>query len=146
MATVSFNKVKLDMELPALVRNVDQKVITRNAAASLDYNPIHVNPAWAKKVNLLGEGTTIAHGRCTFSFMTSVVTDWCYSSGAFISKLESKFIEPVRPGDTITCKGVVSEKHPRQKGKSFVVIDLWAENQRGVKVAVGKAHVILSGD
>lgn len=146
MATVSFDKVKLDMELPPLVRNVDQRVITRNAAASLDYNPIHVNPSWAKKVNLLGEGTTIAHGMCTFSFMTSVVTDWCYSSGAFISKLESKFIEPVRPGDAVTCKGVVSEKHPRQKGKSFVVIDLWAENQRGVKVAVGKAHVILPGD
>jgi len=146
MATVTFDKVKLDMELPPLIRNVDQKVITRNAAASLDYNPIHVNPSWAKQVNLLGEGTTIAHGMCTFSFITSVVTDWCYSSGAFISKLESKFIEPVRPGDTITCKGVVSEKHPRQKGKSFVVIDLWAENQRGVKVAVGKAHVILSGD
>ena len=146
MATVSFDKVKLDMELPGLVRNVDQKVITRNAAASLDYNPIHVNPAWAKKVNLLGEGTTIAHGMCTFSFMTSVVRDWCYSSGAFISKLESKFIEPVRPGDTVTCKGVVSEKHPRKKGKSFVVIDLWAENQRGMKVAVGKAHVILPED
>ena len=146
MANVTFDKVELDMELPALVRYVDQKVITRNAGASLDYNPIHVNPAWAKKVNLLGEGTTIAHGMCTFSFMTSVVTDWCYSSGAFISKLESKFIEPVRPGDTVTCKGVVSEKHPRQKGKSFVVLDLWAENQRGVKVAVGKAHVILPED
>ena len=143
MADVTFYKVELDMDLPSLVRYVDQKVITRNAVASLDYNPIHVNPEWAKKVNLLGEGTTIAHGMCTFSFMTSVVTDWCYPSGAFISKMESKFIEPVRPGDTVTCKGVVSEKHPRKKGKSFVVIDLWAENQRGVKVAVAKAHVIL---
>ena len=108
------------------------------------YGDVWSDPAaWAKKVNLLGKGTTIAHGMCTFSFMTSVVTDWCYSSGAFISGLESKFIEPVRPGDTITCKGVVSEKHPRQKGKSFVVIDLWAENQNGVKVGVAKARVVL---
>ena len=143
MATVTFDSVVLDMELPEIVKEVDQKVITQNAAASLDYNPIHINPAWAKKVNLLGKGTTIAHGMCTFSFMTSVVTDWCYPSGAFISGLESKFIEPVRPGDTITCKGVVSEKHPRQKGKSFVVIDLWAENQNGVKVGVAKAKVVL---
>lgn len=143
MATVTFESVELDMELPDVVRYVDQRVITRNAVASLDYNPIHVNPAWAKKVNLLGKGTTIAHGMCTFSFMTSVVTNWCYSSGAFISRLESKFIEPVRPRDTITCKGVVTEKHPRQTGKSFVVIELSAENQMGKKVAVGKAHVIL---
>jgi 3-hydroxybutyryl-CoA dehydratase len=80
---------------------------------------------------------------CTFSFMTSLVTDWCYASGGFIIKLESKFVRPVRPGDTVTCKGVVTEKHPRKKDGSFVVIDLSAENQRGVKVAVGTAHVRL---
>lgn len=143
MANVTFGSVQLDMQLPEIVRDVDQRVITRNAAASLDYNPIHVNPAWARKVNLLGEGTTIAHGMCTFSFMTSVVTNWCASSGGFVSGLESKFIRPVRPGDTITCKGVVSEKHPRQTGKSFVVIELSAENQRGDTVAVATARVIL---
>jgi 3-hydroxybutyryl-CoA dehydratase len=80
---------------------------------------------------------------CTFSFMTSVVTSWCYASGGFISRLESKFIKPVRPGDTITCKGVVSEKHPRRTTKNFVVIDLSAENQEGEKVAVAKARVTI---
>ncbi len=143
MAGVTFENTPLELELPEIVRHVDQRVITRNATASLDYNPIHVDPAWAKKVNLLGKGTTIAHGMCTFSFMTSVVTDWCSSSGGFISRLESKFIRPVRPGDTITCKGVVSEKHPRRTSKSFVVIDLWAENQEREKVAVAKAKVTL---
>ncbi len=143
MAEVTFENVEMDMKLPSVVRYVDQKLITRNAVASLDYNPIHVDPVWAKKVNLLGKGTTIAHGMCTLSFMTSVVTNWCYSSGGFVSWLEGKFIEPVRPGDAITCKGVVTEKHPRKKGKSFVVVELSAENQRGEKVAAGKARVIL---
>jgi 3-hydroxybutyryl-CoA dehydratase len=71
------------------------------------------------------------------------VTDWCASSGGFVSGLESKFIRPVRPGDTITCKGVISEKHPRQAGKSFVVVELSAENQRGETVAVASARVAL---
>jgi 3-hydroxybutyryl-CoA dehydratase len=144
MANVTFDSVALDTPLPELVRHVDQRVITQNAAASLDYNPIHVNPVWARKVDLLGEGTTIAHGMCTFSLMTSVVTNWCASSGGFVSGLESKFLRPVRPGDTITCKGVVSEKHPRQSGNSFVVIELTAENQRGDTVAVATARVVLS--
>lgn len=143
MAIATFESVELDTPLPPLVRQVDQRVITRNAAASLDYNPIHVDPAWARKVGLLGEGTTIAHGMCTFSFMTSVVTNWCAPSGGFVSALESKFLRPVRPGDTITCKGVVSEKHPRQSGRSFVVIELSAENQRGETVAVATARVRL---
>jgi len=143
MANVSFDSVELDAPLPELVRNVDQRVITRNAAASLDFNPIHVSPAWAAKVDLLGEGTTIAHGMCTFSFMTSVVTNWCAPSGGFVSGLESRFLRPVRPGDTITCRGVVSEKHPRQPGESFVVVELSAENQHGQTVAVATARVRL---
>ncbi len=143
MTEVTYESVELDMELPPIVRQIDQKFITKNAAASLDYNPIHIDPVWAKEVNLLGKGTTIAHGMCTFSFMVSVVTDWCYSNGGFIGGLESKFIEPVRPEDTITCRGVVTEKHPRRNSRSFVVIELSAENQNGVKVALAKAKVLL---
>ena len=140
---VTFESVELGTEIPDLVKHVDQRVITQNAVASLDYNPIHVNPAWAKKVNLLGRGTTIAHGMCTFAFITSAVTDWCSPSGGFIARMESKFIHPVRPGDTITCRGVVTEKHPRLTGKSFVVIELSAVNQESTEVAVCKAQVIL---
>jgi len=143
MTSINFDQVELDMQLPSITINVDQRVITRNATASLDYNPIHVDPVWAKKVNLLGKGTTIAHGMCTFSFMTSVITNWCYSKNGFISRLESKFILPVRPGDTITCKGIVTEKHPRRSTKSFVVVELTAENQNNEKVAVAKANVTL---
>jgi 3-hydroxybutyryl-CoA dehydratase len=143
MAKVGFDSVELGTRLPEIVRCVDQKVITKNAVASLDYNPIHVDPVWAKKVNLLGRGTTIAHGMCTMSFVASAITDWCYASGGFITRMETKFIEPVRPGDTITCKGVVTELHPRNKGRGFVVLELLAENQKGVKVLVGKANVRL---
>jgi 3-hydroxybutyryl-CoA dehydratase len=143
MTSINFDQVQLDMELPNITRNVDQRVITKNATASLDYNPIHVDPVWAKNVNLLGKGTTIAHGMCTFSFMTSVITDWCYAKGGFITRMESKFVQPVRPGDTITCKGMVTEKHPRRSTKSYVVVELTAENQNKETVAVAKANVTL---
>ena len=104
---LTFDRIELGMEIPEYVRQIDQQVITKNAVALLDYNPIHIDPVWAKKVNLLGKGTTIAHGMSTLSHMTSSVAKWCYSSGGMISRLESKFILPVRPGDTVICKGVV---------------------------------------
>lgn len=143
MSAITFESVELNSRLPEIVREIDQKVITRNAVASLDYNPIHINPAWAKKVNLLGQGTTIAHGMCTLAFMVSTVTDWCYADGGFIARLENKFVEPVRPGDTITCSGEVIELHPRDDGKSFVVIELLAKNDNDVTVAWSKANVRL---
>lgn len=141
MNTLSFDSIELGTQLPPIVKEIDQTVITRNAVASLDFNPIHTNPAWAKEVNLLGEGTTIAHGLCTVSFMTSVVTDWCYSRGGYMQKLESKFIAPVRPGDVITCTGEVTEIHPRVHSQAFVVISIKASNQTGTHVAVASANV-----
>ncbi len=143
MSKLTFESVELGTCLPAIVREIDQKVITRNAVASLDYNPIHIDPVWAKNVNLLGQGTTIAHGMCTMSFMTSTVTDWSYADGGFITRMESKFVKPVRPGDTITCSGEVIEIHPRDDGKSFVVVELVAKNDKDVTVAWAKANVRL---
>lgn len=143
MKSITFESVDLNMQLPEVVRQVDQEVITKNAVASLDFNPIHVNPKWAKKVNLLGEGTTIAHGMCTQAFMTSVITDWCYASGGFITRMESKFVNPVRPGDTVTSRGEVIELHPRGKDDSFAVIELTADTDKGIRVAWAKAFVRL---
>jgi len=140
---VSFDKVELDYELPSITRHVTQELITKNACVSLDFNPIHVDPVWAKKVNLYGVGKTIAHGMMTMTFLGQLVTDWCYADGGKLKSMDVKLIWPVFPGDTITCKGKVVAKHPRGEGQSFVDLEISAENQDGQKVAVGKAEVIL---
>ncbi len=146
MTVITFESVELNSRLPEVVREIDQLFITRNAVASLDFNPIHVDPVWAKKINLLGEGTTIAHGLCTLSFLASTVADWCYAGGGFISRMESKFVAPVRPGDTVRCSGEVIELHPRDNGRSFVVVELIAENDREETVAWAKASVRLPSE
>lgn len=143
MASLSFNDLILDMEIPRIVKKIDQKFITRNAVASLDYNPIHTDPDWAKKVNLLGEGTTIAHGLCTISIMVSVVTDWCYPAGGRLKGLNSRFIAPVRPGSTLTCRGIVTELHPRVHTTEYATLKLTAEDEKGELKAVSHADVEL---
>ncbi len=141
---LTFKEVKLGYNLPSQTKLITQEKITRNAEASLDYNPIHIDPEYCKKINLLGKGTTIAHGMMTLSFMGKIVTDWVYPAGGRIRSLEGKFIEPVRPGDRITVFAQVSEIHPRaEKDTSFVVLEVWCENQEGKKVSVGNASAVL---
>lgn len=140
---ISFDKVELDYEIPSTPRQVTQALITKNACASLDYNPIHVDPVWAKKINLFGVGKTVAHGMMTMTFLGQLITDWCYADGGKLKSMDVKLIWPVFPGDTITCKGKVVAKHPRDERQSFVDLEFSAENQNGEKVAVGKAQVIL---
>lgn len=140
---LEFDKIELGYELPSQSKHITQEKINKNAEASLDFNPIHIDPEWCKKINLLGKGTTIAHGMMTLSFMGKIVTDWAYPGGGFLKSLEGKFLYPVRPGDDITNYAQVIEKHPRSDGTSFVVLELWCENQDGVKVGVGEAAVTI---
>ncbi|MFZ5597029.1 MAG: MaoC family dehydratase [Bacillota bacterium] len=144
MSKLYFDDIKLGHKLPPQAKHITQEKITKNAEASLDYNPIHIDPEWCKKVNLLGKGTTIAHGMMTLSFMGKIITDWAYPGGAFLRSLEGKFIDSVRPGDDITVHAVVTELHPRhKKEESFVILEIWCENQSGTQVGVGKASVII---
>ena len=48
------------------------------------------------------------------------------------------FIKPVYAGDRLTVHGVIKER--RQEGDATrVVVEVWCENQDGVKTAVGTA-------
>lgn len=141
---ISFKEIELDLELPPQTKTITQEKITKNAEASLDFNPIHIDPEWCKKVNLLGKGTTIAHGMMTLSFMGKIVTDWAYPGGGLLKFLNGKFVYSVRPGDVITNHAKVIEVHPRSNpNENFVVLELWCENQDGIKVGVGEAGVII---
>ncbi len=140
---LTFDSVYLGYELPEVVRTVDQESFNINAAASLDYNPVHVNSEWCRRSGVFGTGATVAHGMMTMSFMATMLSDWVYAAGGWIDDMDTKFVKPVIAGSTVTCSGVVVELHPIGKGKNFVVVDMKAVNQEGATLAVGKARVTL---
>jgi acyl dehydratase len=139
---VNFESVKLGSRLPDVVREINQEVINRFAVGSFDYNPIHLDPEWKKKMDLPGGTSTIAHGQMTMSLMATVLTDWACPDG-LVTKIDAKYIKPVLPGDVITSGGTVTEMHFHGPGKDFVVVEIFAQNQNGEKVAVGEAEIIL---
>jgi 3-hydroxybutyryl-CoA dehydratase len=128
--SITFSEITLGYEIPSKSKVFTQEMITANAEGSLDFNPIHVNAEYVKKINFLGKGTTIAHGMMTLAFMGKTVTDWA-------------FIEPVRPGDEITVVTKATEIHPRHDGKNFVVFDIACTNQDGKTVAAGETSAYL---
>jgi acyl dehydratase len=64
-----------------------------------DYNPLHADPAYAKKA---GFKMPILHGRCTFSIAGhAILKTLCdYNPERFIA-MEGRFSSPVYPGETI---------------------------------------------
>ena len=70
--------------------------------ASLDYNPLHLDDDYMKgnfgKTNF---GGIIMHGMNNFGLISRMLTDWAYPAGAVHRRLETRWVKPVRPGDTI---------------------------------------------
>jgi acyl dehydratase len=140
---LTFESVNCGDVLPEVKQHVSQEVIWKHAVASLDYNPVHTHPEWCKTAQVFGLPVPVMHGNQTMSLMAKVVTNWAYSAGGRLKKMEVKLIKPVPVGSTCTYSAAVTEKHPIGKRENFVVLDLWVMNQDGEKVAVGTAEVML---
>jgi acyl dehydratase len=76
-----------------------------------DYNPLHADPAYAKKA---GFRMPILHGRCTFSVAGHALLKACCDyAAAKLKSMEGRFSSPVYPGETIRTEmwldgGIVS--------------------------------------
>jgi acyl dehydratase len=80
------------------------------------------------------------HGMNNFGLLTRMLTDWAYAAGAVHRRLETRWLKPVKPGDTIRPHGVLKSKRTTQKSR-WVVIDVEVRNQREEVVASGEAMI-----
>ena len=92
---------------------------------SLDYNPLHLDDDYMKN---------------NFGLITRMLTDWAYPAGAIHRRLETRWVKPVKPGDTIQPVGIIKAKQITQKSR-WVLIDVLVKNQNDEKVATGEAMV-----
>src|SRR5712671_337245 len=98
--------------------------------ASLDYNPLHLDDDYMKG----------NFGKTNFGLISRMLTDWAYPAGAIHRRLETRWVKPVRPGDTLQPAGIVKSKQVTAKSR-WVLIDVMVRNQAGEKVATGEAMV-----
>ena len=143
MNKIDFLSVNAGDTLPPVTRHVSQETFWKFSAASLDYNPVHNDPEWVRTAQPFGITETVGHGMMTIAFMMTVVSDWAYPAMLKIRKNDSKLIFPVLAGWTVTCTGVISEKHVISPGKNYVVIELEARNQDGKLLGVCKTEVVF---
>ena len=112
--------------------------LVKYAGASGDYNLIHTDDETARRVGLDG---VIAHGMLSMAFLGQYL---CWLTGPeSIRHLAVRFVEMVRPGDVLTCRGRVKALGQDATGQRMT-LELWAENQRAQQVTVGEAEVVTS--
>jgi 3-hydroxybutyryl-CoA dehydratase len=120
---------------------VSRETIRLFCDGSLDYNPLHLDDDYMK--NSFGKtnfGGIIMHGMNNFGLLTLMLTDWAYPIGGVQRRMETRWLKPVRPGDTIQPFGTIKAKQATAKSR-WVLIDVTVENQSGAVVAAGEAMV-----
>jgi len=135
-----FEAIAIGEAIPPVEKTVTQEMINRWAEVSTDYNPLHVDPEFAKRTKF---GGTIAHGHIALSFFCEMMQRWLGRGWVSGGKLmDVRFVAPVRPGYKITARGIVVEKRT-EAGNNIVKLDIFIENQDGQKCVVGIAEGIV---
>jgi len=136
---MTLDDMRVGQSLAPLVKEPVTKVqLLKYAGASGDYNLIHTDVETARSVGL---GDVIAHGMLSMGFLGQYVAGIASDEG--VRSLTVRFGAPVRLGDVLICVGVVKGLSDVQDGRVTVLLEVWAENQKGEKVTTGEAEVFV---
>jgi acyl dehydratase len=120
---------------------VSRESIRLFCEGSLDFNPLHLDDDYMKgSFGKTQFGGIIMHGMNNFGLINRMITDWADPAGAVHRRLETRWLKPVRPGDTIRPEGIVKAKQTTDRSR-WVMIDVMVRNQNGEQVATGEAMV-----
>ena len=115
------------------MKTITEADIVLFAGVSGDFNPVHMCEEYAKKTHF---GSRIAHGVIALGLLSA--------AGAKLPGLvillsrSSKFLKPVRIGDTITAIAEVTET---RKDKGIITLKNTCANQNGEIVVEGESTV-----
>lgn len=106
------------------------------AGISGDFNPLHMNAEFARNTIFKER---IAHGALVNSLISTAGAMFVGIGAVYISQL-SKFLAPVKIGDTITATMEVTERIPE---KNRLKMRTYCTNQKGDIVIDGEAWVLI---
>ncbi len=119
-----------------LVRECDRYRPIYYAAASGDFNPIHIDPEVGRRA---GQPGAILQGMCTMAWLADACVGY-FEDPTRIVRLETRFARPVQVGDVVRVAGrCVAVEGGR------VRVEVSATNQRGEEVLKNAAAEALFG-
>ena len=132
-----FEDVEVGDEIPVLVKKITTVSMVMYAAATWDFHRYHHDREYAKGKGMKEQ---FLDGQQMGGYLAQLLIDWA-GVEATLKRLYFRYGDFVFPGDTLTCKGRVSEKI----GNGVVECELWIENQHGTRVLKnGKAVLGLA--
>ncbi len=122
-------------------KTVTEADVTLFAGISGDFNPLHVNEAFAKTTQF---GKRLVHGCFSSALISAVLGMKLPGPGALYVSQKVDFRKPVFIGDTLTAVAEVVEKFTKKDGQlKFLKIKTDVNNQDGAVVTEGEALILV---
>lgn len=122
-------------------KKITEEDVMKFAEVSGDYNPIHVNPEFAKTQMF---GKQVAHGIISAGLISAVMGVKLFGPGILYGEQSVRFVKPVYFDDTLTAVATVKEKFTKKEGKlKFIKCDTKVYNQNDELVTDGEGVVLV---
>ena len=125
-----------------LVKEISQEAINLFEGSAGQSGPSQFTDEEAAR-ETLGTSGTVASGRMSISFALEMMRRH-FGSDVFnhTGMVDLRFLRPVRPGDTITFAGEVTDTSREANGQR-VNVRIEVQNQRGDTTAIGNGSAIV---
>ncbi len=134
-----WDDVDVDDPLPGFSMPLDWTTMALQVHGSQDWSRIHHDPDYARDS---GHDDIFYNTGWTAGMLGRALTDWAGLEG-WVCKLSFQMRGMNMNGDTVSSKGVVTDKYVDDDGQHLVAVDVWLENERVGKTTPAKAVIRL---
>lgn len=134
--------IPIGYEIEPLSYDITQEKIniySRYVFYGKDTKNIHTDDDVARKAGL---PRALAQGRYPVGYISERMLEFFGLGWIQGGKVDVALVKGIFPGDTITVKGVVTDKQP-EGNKVRLVLDVWLENQHGEQATAGVASGLV---
>ncbi|MFZ4712613.1 MAG: SDR family oxidoreductase [Bacteriovoracaceae bacterium] len=131
---LEFHEIEVGL-VKTLTHTITQKDVDNFASLTGDFNPVHVDPEFAKTTSF---GKNVVHGMLTSSFISTMIGMLIPGPGALWTSQTLEFLNPSFVGDIITVNAKVIRKSEATRS---LVLAVEVINQKGTKVVSGESTV-----
>lgn len=121
--------------LPEISKTMDVATVHAYAVLTDDFNPIHVDPAFAATTPM---GRCIAHGMLSLNLIWQWAAPMLCDAARGEAELDVRFTRPVFVGDTVSARGSLA---PPSESEPRAIFAVTVENQSGETVISGELRL-----
>ncbi|BDR91522.1 MaoC family dehydratase [Vulcanisaeta souniana JCM 11219] len=138
----TFDDFQVGMKMKSQGLTVTETHIIQFAGLTGDYNPLHVDDLFARESIFEGR---VAHGLLVQSLALGLFAQLVAGTTIALLEVNSKFLKPVKIGDTIYVESEVADKKPSNKYNGGVItFKHEVKNQNGETVATIETKLMVA--